>query len=166
MFSYIGHSTVGILVDLWFLGKTLLLWIQNMDNPKSVRLSMLELHWVVQFFTWTNSFKHTNGLQVRRSSPSSRPLWETLYLLLGDRMWLLPAVLRLHVSSKVTGGSSGLQSPLARSNLSKGFLVLHIFCSSSSQALNCFLLGTARTPGSPKPWLLSSETVWQLKPTL
>lgn len=54
MFSYIGHSTVGILVDLWFLGKTLLLWIQNMNNPKSVRVSMLELHWVVQFSTWTN----------------------------------------------------------------------------------------------------------------
>lgn len=95
----------------------------------------------------------------------SLPPREPRHLLLGDRIQLLPATLWVHVTSKVTGGSSGIRKGSFRvhscSNLSKGFLVLHILCSLSSQALNCFPLGTARRLGSPKLWLVSSETVWQ-----
>lgn len=51
------------------------------------------------------------------------------------------------------------QSELACSNLSKGFLVLHIFFSLSSQALNCFPLGAGRMQGVAKLWLPSNEMV-------
>lgn len=78
---------------------------------------------------------------------------------------------QLHGGSKVTGSFTGLQMrlslcPLGLSNSSKGFLVLHIFCSLSSQALNCFPLGAACMRGSPAPWLLSTCLFWQLKSTL
>lgn len=70
-----------------------------------------------------------------------------------------PLEKRLHGSSTVTGSFAGLQirrslCPLGLSNSSKGFLVLHIFCSLSSQALNCFPLGTACIQGWPEPWML------------
>lgn len=77
----------------------------------------------------------------------------------------------LRGSSKVTASFAGLQirlslCPLGLSNSSKGFLVLHIFCSLSSQALNCFPLGTACMQRSPGLWFLSSDLFWQLKSTL
>lgn len=78
---------------------------------------------------------------------------------------------RLHGGSKVRGSFAGLQMslslcPLGLFNSSKGFLVLHIFCSLSSQALNCFPLGAACMRGSPAPWLLSTRLFWQLKSTV
>lgn len=84
---------------------------------------------------------------------------------------LLSRLLRLHGSSKVTGSFAGPQirlslCPLGLSNSSKGFLVPHIFCSLSSQALNCFPLGAACMQGSPEPWLLSTDLFWQLKSTV
>lgn len=78
---------------------------------------------------------------------------------------------RLHRGSKVTGSFAGLQMrlslcPLGLFNSSKGFLVLHILCSLSSQALNCFPLGAACMRGSPAPWQLSTRLFWQLKSTV